>query len=157
MSRRSWLLVIAIAACARADVAFLAEVPSADGSSHYDPLAFWAPGGPRRVSVRAGVSWTAVGLARDLPVSVRVSWGLLPPGAPRRDASIVWSDPEEVFTSTMSASAGSTRGEVWASVPIARRAREWRDAGLEVVACRVVVEVAGAETDSTLDVLPPPR
>lgn len=157
MRRWTWLLLIAIAACARADVAFLTEVPTRDGFRSYDPLAFWCPGGPRRVTVRARVAWAPCDAPTALPVSVRVSWGLLPPGASRADDSIVWSDAEEIYSSPMAVSAGSTGGEVWASLPISRRAREWRDAGLEVVACRVVVTVAGGDSVATLDVLPPPR
>ncbi len=157
MRRWTCLLLIAIAACARADVDFLAEVPSCDGFRTCVPLAFWAPGGPRRLTVRARVAWAPADAAVDLPVSVRVSWGLLPPGAPRVDASIAWSDAEEVYSSSIAASAGSTGAVVWSSIPIARRAREWRDAGLLVVGCRVIVSVAGVDFTSTLDVLPPPR
>lgn len=121
-----------------------------DGCSS-DPLVFWSPGGPARGLVRVRLAATSAARSR---VSLTLRWGLLPPGAPLTEEAIAWSDAEPLGAFDVSIEAGG-RGEVFASIPIARRAREWREAGLVPVRCRVVVSLAeGTEDSAAIEMLP---
>ena len=119
-----------------------------------EPLVFWTPGQSERVLVRARLH--APVEATTSRVVLSVEWGLLPAGAPLREASIVWSDPEESRSFDVSLGADAP-GAVFATIPIARRAREWQEAGLDVVACRVLVRTGGVTASATLDVIPAGR
>lgn len=127
--------------------------PSAS-SAPCDPLVFWTPGQSERVLVRARLH--APGDASTSRIDLSVAWGLLPSGAPLREASIVWSDPEELRSFNVPLGADASE-DVFSTIPIARRAREWQEAGLDVVACRVLVRTDGVTASATLDVIPAGR
>lgn len=119
-----------------------------------DPLVFWTPGQSERVLIRARLH--APGDASTSRIDLSVAWGLLPSGAPLREASIVWSDPEELRSFDVPLVADAS-ADLFSTIPIARRAREWQEAGLDVVACRVLVRCRAEATSATLDVIPADR
>ncbi len=160
MPRWPLVMLLGIAAVASAEVD-LVEVDSISfrafsttSPAVRDPLVFWTPGQSERVLVSARLR-APVGPAAARVV-LSVEWALLPAGAPLREASIVWSDPEQVGSFDVSLEEGAS-GAAFATLPIARRAREWQEAGLDVVACRVLVRAGGVTASATLDVIPAER
>lgn len=140
-------------------ISFVAEVRSADADAfpRPDPLVFWTPGVSERVIARARLASPDV--SASARVVLAVEWALLPAGAPLRDDSIVWSEAEELRGFEMALPADG-RGDVFASIPIARRSLEWREAGLEAVRCRVTVRVGEDEarrSASVLEIVPAGR
>lgn len=148
---RLWPIVaiVCVFGPASAEGAF-PEVRSLTFHAGPDPLVFWTPGLSERVLVRARIAPPETESAARLVVAVE--WGVVAGGAPVEDASVVWSDPEEAGAFEVHLREGD-RCEIAATVPIARRAREWGEAGLDVVLCRVRV----GEASATLHVIPAGR
>ncbi|GEM_PF-5638612 len=148
------LLLLARIASAEGDLVEVDSISFRALSEAADPLVFWTPGQSERLLVRARLRGPDE--ASTSRVALAVEWALLPAGAPLREASILWSDSEELRSFDVALDAGAS-GELFATIPIARRAREWQEAGLDVVACRVRVRAGGETASATLDVIPAGR
>ncbi len=160
MPRWPLVLLLASFACAdgdgpRVDSIRFFVVRDSGSPPRCDPLVFWAPGVSERVLVRTRLS--ADGGETTARVVLSVEWGLLPEGAELRDEAVVWGGPEEVRSFEVALAEGGG-GELLASIPIARRALEWRREGFHVVRCRLRADVSGGEArQAVLEVLPAAR